>query len=68
MMPPIMSDGRRDAPIMSDGPHHDGGIIYHCKTPLNIDIYPSTLFFSLEILAISMILMGSGVVPVRVWR
>ena len=32
--------------MISDAPHHDGGgIAYHCKTPLNIDIYPSTLFF-----------------------
>ena len=32
-------------PIMSDAPHHDGGIIYHCKTHLNIDIYPCGKFF-----------------------
>ena len=32
--------------IMLDAPCHDvGGIIYHCKTHLNIDIYPCTLFF-----------------------
>ena len=35
---PMMSDAPCDAPVM-------GGVNYHCKTPLNIDIYPSTLFF-----------------------
>ena len=30
--------GASDTPMM-------GGVTYHCKTPLNIDIYPSTLFF-----------------------
>ena len=44
-------------PIMSDAPCHDGGIIYHCKTHLNIDIYPCMLYF-LKILSISMILRG----------
>ena len=32
-------------PIMSDAPHHDGGIIYHCKTHVNIDSYPCGYFF-----------------------
>ena len=34
--------------VMLDAPCHDGGITYYCKTPLNIDIYPSTLFFFFE--------------------
>ena len=46
-------------PIMSDTPCCDRGIIYHCKTHLKIDIYPSTLFF-LKILAKSMILNEGG--------
>ena len=33
--------GVRHPPVIQD-------ITYHCKTPLNIDIYPSTLFFFLE--------------------
>ena len=41
-------------------PPHD------CKTTLNIDIYPLTLVL-LKILAITMILRGSGVVSGRVW-
>ena len=38
-MPPVMP------PVTSDASHHDGGIIYHYKTHLNIDIYPCTFFF-----------------------
>ena len=38
MMPPMMSDAPVMPPVM-------GGVTYHCKTPLNINIYPSTLFF-----------------------
>ena len=45
MMPPVMSYAPMTPPIMLDAPHHDGGIINHCKTHLNIDIYPCTLFF-----------------------
>ena len=36
-----------DASMMSDTPVTSpmmGDITYHCKTPLNIDIYPSTFF------------------------
>ena len=61
------SDTCCDAPVMLDTPcdaPHDGGVTYHSKTPLNINIYPSTLFF-LKMLAISMILRGGGVVPGR---
>ena len=54
---------------MLDAPCHDGGggVIYHCKTHLNIDIYPCTLFFFLKILAISMILREGGVVSGSGW-
>ena len=45
MMIPTASDAPHDAPpITSDALCHDGGIIYHCKTHLDIDIYPCTLF------------------------
>ena len=39
-MPPVMPPVTLDTPVMTRG------IIYHCKTHLNIDIYPCTLFFS----------------------
>ena len=37
--------GHWTPPMMSDALVMMGGITYHCKTSLNIDIYPSTLFF-----------------------
>ena len=37
--------GASDTPMTLDASHGDGGITYHCKTSLNINIYPSTLFF-----------------------
>ena len=45
-----------------------GGITYHCKTPLNIDIYPSTLFF-FENIGHKYDFDGvGGVVPGRGWE
>ena len=44
--PPIASDAPVTPLIMLDTPVMMGGIIYHCKTHLNTDIYPCTLFFS----------------------
>ena len=52
MMSPIMLDAPCDASCHVGHPPscqmplcHDGGIIYHCKTHANIDIYPCGFFF-----------------------
>ena len=62
--------GHETPPVTLDAPCCDGGITYHCKTPLNIEIYPSTLFFFFENIGWSMILWVGGVVPTVMvgWR
>ena len=47
-------------------PPCDGGVTYYCKTPLNINIYPSTLFI-FENIGHKYDFEGGGVVPGRGW-